>query len=68
MSTRWKANEVNFPTQQVSRHFDLPIRIYDQIIEDCSERQESAEDLSCSNSRARLYYSTMFHGACYTCL
>ena len=26
------------------------------------------EDLSCSNSRARLYQYTMFHGTCYTCL
>ena len=42
MSTRWKDYEVYFPTQQVSRHFDLPIRIYDRIIEDCSECQESA--------------------------
>ena len=38
----WKAYEVYFLTQQVSRHFDFPIRIYDRIIEDCSECQESA--------------------------
>ena len=42
MSTRWNDYEVYFPTQQVSRHLDFPIRIYDQIIEDCSECQESA--------------------------
>ena len=42
MSTRWKANEVNFPTQQVSHHFDFPIRIYGRISEDSSECQESA--------------------------
>ena len=41
MSTHWKAYEVYFPTQQVSRHFDFPIRIYGWIIEDCSECQES---------------------------
>ena len=42
MSTRWKAYEVYFPTQQVSRPFDFPIRIYGRIIEDCLECQESA--------------------------
>ena len=42
MSTFSKAYEVYFPTQQVSRHFDFPIRIYGRIIEDCSECQESA--------------------------
>ena len=42
MSTRWKDYEVYFPTQQFSRHLDFPIRIYDRIIEDCSECQESA--------------------------
>ena len=42
MSSGWKAYEVYFRTQQVSRHFDFPIRIYDRIIEDCSECQESA--------------------------
>ena len=42
MSNRWKDYEVYFPTQQVSRHLDLPIRIYSQIIEDCSESQGSA--------------------------
>ena len=42
MSTRWKAYEVYFLTQQVQRHFHFPIRIYDRIIEDCSECQESA--------------------------
>ena len=41
MSTHWKAYEVYFPTQQVSRHLDFPIRIYGRIIEDCSECQES---------------------------
>ena len=38
---RWKSYEVYFLTQQVSRHFDFPIRIYDRIIEDYSECQES---------------------------
>ena len=42
MSTRWKVYEVYFPTQQVSRHFDFPIRIYGRNIEDCSESQGSA--------------------------
>ena len=42
MSTHWKAYEVYFRTQQVSCHFNFPIRIYDRIIEDCSECQESA--------------------------
>ena len=44
MSTRWKSYEVYFPTQKVSHHFDFPIRIYDRIIEDCSECQESARE------------------------
>ena len=42
MITRWKAYEVYFPTQQVSCHFDFPIRIYGRIIEDWTEGQESA--------------------------
>ena len=42
ISTRWKAYEVYFPTQQVSCHFDFPIRIYGPIIEDWTEGQESA--------------------------
>ena len=42
MSICWKAYEVYFLTQQVSRYFDFPIRIYDRIIKDCSECQESA--------------------------
>ena len=40
---RWKSYEVYFPTQQVSHHFDFPIRIYGRIIEDWSEGQESAQ-------------------------
>ena len=42
MMTRWNAYKVYFPTQQVSRHFDFPIRIYGRIIEDWTEGQESA--------------------------
>ena len=49
MSTRWKANEVYFPTQEVSRPFDFPIRIYGRITEDCSEGQESAREFMLLN-------------------
>jgi hypothetical protein len=39
MSTSWNRLEVNFPMQETACLLDFPIKIYDQISEECAGTQ-----------------------------
>ena len=65
MRTFWKFYQVYFPIKFMPSTFDhLSIRS-EYFSKDWSEAQQSTRG---SNSHAKLYKSTMFHGARYTWL